>query len=75
MTRLGCVHSLESMPEEDMKAGVKACLLGCAHLHSTRPKPLCHCDVRLANVLWDPKPFLADLEFAHFSPWQVSFRL
>ncbi|DBA95594.1 TPA: hypothetical protein ACH3X3_013443 [Trebouxia sp. C0006] len=72
MTRLGCVHSLESMPEEDMKAAVKACLLGCAHLHSTRPKPLCHCDVRLANVLWDPKPFLADLEFAHFSPWQVS---
>lgn len=75
MTRLGCVHSLESMPEEDMKAAVKACLLGCAHLHSTRPKPLCHCDVRSANVLWDPKPFLADLEFAHFSPWQVSFGL
>ncbi len=33
--------------------------------------PICHCDVRLANVLWDPQPFLTDLELAHFSPWQV----
>jgi len=32
---------------------------------------VCHCDIRFANVLWDPQPFLADLEFAHFSPWKV----
>lgn len=50
---------------------IKACLMACAHLHAAKPLPICHCDVRLANVLWDPQPFLTDLELAHFSPWQV----
>ncbi len=57
-----------------MKMAIKACLTACAHLHAAKPLPICHCDVRLANVLWDPKPFLADLELAHFSPWQVIFQ-
>lgn len=43
----------------------------CAHMHAAKPTPICHCNVRLANVLWDPQPFLADLEMAHFSPWQI----
>ncbi len=54
-----------------MRMAVKACLTAVAHLHAAKPLPICHCDVRLANVLWDPQPFLADLELAHFSPWQV----
>lgn len=59
------------LSEQDMKMAIKACLIACAHMHTAKPKAICHCDVRLANVLWDPQPFLADLEFAHFSPWQV----
>ena len=72
MTRLGYPRTSASITsEEDMKIAIKACLLACAHLHAAKPLPICHCDVRLANVLWGPEPFLADLELAHFSPWQV----
>ena len=35
---------------------IKACLTACAHMHAAMPLPICHCDVRLANVLWDPQP-------------------
>jgi Ser/Thr protein kinase RdoA (MazF antagonist) len=44
-------------------------------MHAAKPLPICHCDVRLANVLWGPQPFLADLELAHFSPWQVILKI
>ena len=72
MTRLGYPRTSGSMSsEQEMKMAVKACLTACAHLHAAKPLPTCHCDVRLANVLWDPQPFLADLELVHFSPWQV----
>lgn len=69
MTRLG--YTQNSMSEHDGQKATQACLLACACLHSAQPTAICHCDVRLANVLWDPEPFLADLESAHFSPWQV----
>ena len=62
MTRLGYTQA---------SVATRACLLACACLHSAEPKAVCHCDIRFANVLWDPQPFLADLEFAHFSPWKV----
>ncbi|DBA84058.1 TPA: hypothetical protein ACH3X1_006539 [Trebouxia sp. C0004] len=72
MTRLGYTQaSVGIVPEHVMQKATQACLLACACLHSAKPKAVCHCDVRFANVLWDPEPFLADLEFAHFSPWQV----
>ncbi|KAL3155434.1 hypothetical protein ABBQ38_010991 [Trebouxia sp. C0009 RCD-2024] len=70
MTRLGYTQaSVATVSEHVMQKATRACLLAC--LHSAEPKAVCHCDVRFANVLWDPQPFLADLEFAHFSPWQV----
>ena len=73
MTRLDYPRtSISSLSEQDMKMAIKACLRACAHLHPAEPLPICHCDVRWANVLWDPQPFLADLETAHFSPWPVS---
>ena len=79
MTRLGRTQaSAATLPELAMQKVTQACLLACACLHSAQPKAVCHCDVRFANVLWGPEPFLADLEFAHFSPWQVmmvTFRL
>ncbi|DBB03662.1 TPA: hypothetical protein ACH3X3_010989 [Trebouxia sp. C0006] len=72
MTRLGFPRTSDSLTsEQDMKMAIKACLTACAHLHAAKPLPICHCDVRLANVLWDPQPFLTDVELAHFSPWQV----
>ena len=72
MTRLGYTQaSVGVVPEHVMQKATRACLLACACLHSAEPKAVCHCDIRFANVLWDPEPFLADLEFAHFSPWQV----
>ena len=72
MTRLGYTQeSAATVSEHTMQQATRACLLACACLHSAKPKAICHCDIRFANVLWDPEPFLADLEFAHFSPWQV----
>lgn len=72
MTRLGYTQaSVATLPELVMQKATQACLLACACLHSTQPTAVCHCDVRFSNVLWDPEPFLADLEFAHFTPWQV----
>ncbi|DBA67486.1 TPA: hypothetical protein ACH3X2_001766 [Trebouxia sp. C0005] len=72
MTRLGYTQaSVTTVLEPVMQKATQACLLACACLHSAEPKAICHCDVRFADVLWDPEPFLADLEFAHFSPWQV----
>ena len=69
MTRLGYPETTISLKsEQDTKMAIKACLTACAHMHAAKPLPICHCDVRLANVLWDPQPFLADLELAHFSP-------
>jgi len=72
MTRLGYTQaSVATVSEHVMQKATRACLLACACLHSAEPKAVCHCDIRFANVLWDPQPFLADLEFAHFSPWKV----
>lgn len=72
--RLGYTQaSVGIVPERVMQKATRACLLACADLHSAEPQATCHCDVRFANVLctWDLEPFLADLEFTHFSPWQV----
>ncbi len=69
MTRLGYTQtSVATVSEHVMQKATRACLLACACLHSAEPNAVCHCDIRFANVLWDPQPFLADLEFAHFSP-------
>ena len=73
MTRLGYTHaSVATVSERVIQKATRACLLACARMHSARPKAVCHCDIRFANVLWDPQPFLADLEFADFSPWKVT---
>ena len=73
MTRLGYTQtSVATVSEHVMQKATRACLLACDCLHSAQPKAVCHCDIRFANVLWDPQPFLADLEFAHFSPWKVN---
>ena len=72
MTRLGYTRaSVATVSEHVMQKAIRACLLACACLPSAEPKAVCHCYIRFANVLWDPEPFLADLEFAHFFPWQV----
>ena len=69
MTKLGyCKMVLTT--EEEIKAAVRCCLRALDHLHSHNP-PLMHCDVRLANILWGPEPFLTDLELAHRAPWKV----
>jgi serine/threonine protein kinase len=68
MSKLGyCLGVLE---ENDMKRAVRACLAACAHLHEAA-NPICHCDIRIDNVLWGPDPFLSDLELAHADPWAV----
>ena len=72
MTWLGYTRaSVATVSEHVMQKAIRACLLACACLPSAEPEAVCHCYIRFANVLWDPEPFLADLEFAHFFPWQV----
>lgn len=66
--------SAATVSEYVMQKAIRACLLACACLHSAEPTAVCHCNTRVANVLWDPEPFLADLELAHISPWQVMMR-
>lgn len=72
MSKLGYVRErINSLSEEDLKGATRACLKALACLHSATPYPICACDVRMGNVLWGPEPFLADLEMAHFAPWEV----
>lgn len=69
MTRLDYTQaSVGTVSEHVMQKATRACLLACAGLLSA----VCHCDLRFPNVLWDPQPFLADLGFAHSSPWKVN---
>ena len=69
MTKLGyCKATLTS--DTEIKAAVRCCLQALSHLHGNQP-PLMHCDIRLANILWHPEPFLTDLELAHREPWKV----
>ena len=56
MTRLGYTQaSVATVSEHVMQKATRACLLACACLHSAEPKAVCHCDIRFANVLWDPQ--------------------
>ncbi len=70
MTKLGYPKAV--LTEEQKKLAVRCCLIALGHLHTNEPR-LMHCDVRLANILWSPEPFLTDLELAHKEPWKVTF--
>ena len=72
MTRLGYTQaSVATVSEHVMQKATRACLLACACLHSAEPKLCAIAIYDLPMCFGTPQPFLADLEFAHFSPWKV----
>lgn len=64
------IHEIAQLSYLEARDVVVACLRALQHLHASHPAIL-HCDVRIANVLFGPEPFLSDLELAHQGHWQV----
>lgn len=66
LTRVGYQMPVSYFSAEQLREMAQSVLQALSALHS---KGLLHCDVREENILYDPRPFLNDLEMAHKCPW------